>query len=148
MLAAWRSFSILSSWSWTPSWGNILPSSPRGSWTLARKRRNYNENVVINRQYGNWAQPTGHRHDRGCTVWIIEGTHVLTFLRFGDSFKECTCPWSSPAIIMGSIWLKLTWVNFALFTTFCSHSGSCLFSDRSKTWTYEAYRTLNLRIFR
>ena len=59
----------------------------------------------------------------------------LTFLKFGDSFNEWTWPWSSPAIIIGSTWLKQTWVSFALLTTFCSQSGSCLFSDKSKTWT-------------
>ena len=58
---------------------------------------------------------------------------VYTFRKFGDSFKEFTPPLSSPTMMIRSLWLKLTCVNLlALFTTFCSHNGSCLFSARSK----------------
>lgn len=61
-----------------------------------------------------------------------------TFLKLGESFKEWTWPWSSPAIMIGSARLKQMWVNLARFTTFCSHSASCLFWNKSNTWTCRA----------
>jgi hypothetical protein len=55
--------------------------------------------------------------------------------RFGDSFRELTPPRSSPTMMMGLEGLNTTWVNRARFTTFCSHSCSCLFTCRSYTCT-------------
>lgn len=69
--------------------------------------------------------------------WIGQSSLALTFLRLGLSLREFTPPRSSPTMMIGSLWLKLTWVSLARFTTFCSHSGSCLFSARSNTCTCE-----------
>mmetsp|Transcript_30049 Transcript_30049/g.74552 ORF Transcript_30049/g.74552 Transcript_30049/m.74552 type:complete len:318 (+) Transcript_30049:163-1116(+) len=68
-------------------------------------------------------------------MWSKRSISAVPLRRLGDSLRLVTHPRSSPTRMMGCLGLKLILVSLALRTIFCSHMGSCLFSNRSYTCT-------------
>lgn len=69
------------------------------------------------------------------------------FRKLGESFRQVTCPRSSPTMMMGWMGLNCTWVSlfFFLATTGWLQIASYLLMDKSNTWVCEEVGVSTIR---